>query len=81
MPIEAGWAESLDRIALVGPEGVVVIDGEDDRAITVVTERGSGRLRAILRDWEGPLPAALASDPGVAAETTRGFGEAVRLRR
>lgn len=81
LPIEAGWAESLDRIALVGPEGVVVIDGEDDRAITVVTERGSGRLRAILRDWEGPLPAALASDPGVTAETTRGFGEAVRLRR
>ncbi len=81
VPIEPGWAGSLERITLVGPEGVVVIDGEDDRAITVVTERGSGRLRAILRDWEGPLPAALASDPGVAAETTRGLGEAVRLRR
>lgn len=81
VPIEPGWAGSLERITLVGPEGVVVIDGEDDRAITVVTERGSGRLRAILRDWEGPLPAALASDPDAAATTTRGLEEAVRLRR
>lgn len=81
VPIEPGWAESLERITLMGPEGLVTVDGGDDRAITVVTERGSGRLRAILRDWEGPLPTALASDPDVATTTTRGLGEALRLRR
>ena len=81
LPIEPEWAESLERIVLMGPEGLVAVDGGDDRAITLVTERGSGRLRAILRDWEGPLPAGLASDPGIAATTTRGLGEAVRLRR
>jgi len=81
VPIEPGWAEILERITLMGPEGLVEIDGRDDRAITVVTERGSGRLRAILRDWEGPLPAALASDPDVAVTTTRGPAEAARLRR
>lgn len=81
VPIEPGWAEVLKRITLMGPEGLVEIDGRDDRAITVVTDRGSGRLRAILRDWEGPLPAPLASDPNVAATTTRGPAEAVQLRR
>lgn len=81
VPIEPGWAGSLERITLMGPEGLVTVDGDDGRAITVVTERTSGRLRAILRDWEGPLPAALASAPDVAVTTTRGPAEAVRLRR
>ncbi|MXX36142.1 MAG: hypothetical protein F4Z50_15490, partial [Gemmatimonadetes bacterium] len=52
VPIEPDWEDSLDRIVLTGPEGQVAVDREDERAITVVTERGTGRIRAILRDWD-----------------------------
>ena len=57
------------------------MDRDDDRAITVVRERGTGRIRAILRDWEGALPAGLGGGEGLEVATTRGLGEAVRLRR
>ena len=81
VPIESEWEESLERIILSGPEGQVAVDREDDRAITVVTERGSGRIRAILRDWEGVLPLPLAAEGELEIATTRGLAEAVRLRR
>ena len=81
VPIEPDWEDSLDRIILTGPEGQVSMDRDDDRAITVVRERGTGRIRAILRDWEGALPAGLGGGAGLETATTRGLGEAVRLRR
>ncbi len=81
VPLEAEWEDSLERIVLTGPEGMVAVDRDDERALTVVTERGTGRIRAILRDWEGGLPAALGDATGLEARTTRGVAEAVRLRR
>ncbi len=81
VPVEAGWADSLERITLSGPEGRATVDSDDPRAITVVTERETGRLRAILRDWEGPPPGLLGNWAGLQTVTTRGPGEAVRLRR
>lgn len=81
VPIEPEWAGALERIVLVGPEGVVAIDGDDERALTVVTERGTGRIRAILRDWEAPLPAALGAQGAFDVTTTRTLREAVDSRR
>ena len=81
VPIEPEWEESLDRIILTGPEGLAAVGREDDRAITLVTERGTGRIRAILRDWEGVLPLALGAEDGLEVGTTRGLGEAVRRHR
>ena len=81
VPIEADWADALERITLTGPEGIVTLDANDQRMITVVTERSTGRIRAILRDWEGGLPAALSGDPDLGVVTTRGVRDAVRLRR
>ena len=81
IPIEADWADALQRITLTGPEGIVTLDGDDQRRISVVTERSTGRIRAILRDWEGAIPAALGGDPDLEVVTTRGLAEAVRLRR
>ena len=81
VPLEPGWEDSLERIVLTGPEGMVAVERDDDRAISVVTERGTGRIRAILRDWDGALPAALAGATGLEVTTTRGLREAVRLRR
>ncbi|MDE0357996.1 MAG: M66 family metalloprotease [Gammaproteobacteria bacterium] len=81
VPIEPGWEDALDRITLTGPEGVAYLDQADDRRITVVTERGSGRVRAILRDWDGALPDELGNAADLEVSMTRGPREAVRLRR
>ena len=81
IPIEADWEDSLERITLTGPEGEVTVDGNDSRSLTIVTDPATGRIRAILRDWNRPLPAALGNTAGLEVETTRGILEAVRLRR
>ncbi len=81
IPIEPSWADSLDRITLTGPEGVVTVDLDDDRAVSVVTEAGTGRVRAILRDWDGHLPAALAETGRLDVSTSRGLRSALRLDR
>ena len=81
IPIEADWADSLERITLTGPEGEVTVDGNDPRSLTIVTDPATGRIRAILRDWNRPLPAALGNTNGLEVVTTRGIVEAVRLRR
>ena len=80
IPIEADWGDSLERITLTGPEGEVTVDGNDPRSLTIVTDPVTGRIRAILRDWNQPLPAALGDTNGLEVETTRGIVEAVRLR-
>ena len=81
VPIEAGWENSLERITLTGPEGVAYLDRSDERRITVVTEQGTGRVRAILRDWDGALPDELGNEADLEVSMTRGPREAVRLRR
>ena len=81
IPIEADWEDSLERITLTGPEGEVTVDGNDPRSLTIVTDPATGRIRAILRDWDRPLPAALGDTAGLEVVTTRGIVEAVRLRR
>ena len=73
--------DALVRITLTGPEGEAYVDRADERRMTVVTEPGTGRLRAILRDWEGALPDALRDKADLEVSMTRGLREAVRLRR
>ena len=81
LPIEEHWVDSLDRITLYGPEGMVTVDNDDPRSITTVVEPSTGRIRAILRDWEGPLPELLGNADGLEVRTATGLVEAVRLRR
>ena len=81
IPIEPDWAESLERITLTGPEGLAFVDNGDERRLSVIAEGGTGRIRAILRDWEGGLPAALRGEPDLDVVTTQGLSDAVRLRR
>ena len=81
IPIEDHWVDSLDRITLTGPEGVVTVDTDDQRSITIVTDPSTGRIRALLRDWEGPLPAVLGNADGLEVRTVTGLVEAVRLRQ
>ena len=81
VPIEADWEDSLERITLTGPEGEVTVDRNDPRSLTIVTDPATGRIRAILRDWNQALPSALGDTAGLEVVTTRGIVDAVRLRR
>ncbi len=81
VPIEADWEDALERVTLTGPEGEAYVDQTDERRITVVTDPGTGRVRAILRDWEGALPALMREEADLEVSVTRGLREAVRLRR
>ena len=80
IPMEGDWENTLDRITLTGPEGEVTVDNSDPRTITVVTDPDTGRIRAILNDWEVPLPDVLGDITGLEVETTRGIMEPAPLR-
>ena len=57
VPYESEWADNLDRIVLTGPEGEYAVTRGSEPRMAVVTGRSSGRIRAIIRDWDGePLP-------------------------
>ena len=57
VPWEAGWADSLDRISLAGPEGEHTLTRFAAPPTAVVTDPSTERIRAIIRDWDGgPLP-------------------------
>ena len=80
IPVEDDWEGSLERIVLTGPEGEVTIDDTDPRSISVFTDPSTGRIRSILRDWDGPLVAAMGATDQLDVVTTRGIREAVRRR-
>ena len=57
IPYESEWADNLDRIVLTGPEGEYTVTRKSEPRMAVVTDRITGRIRAIIRDWDGePLP-------------------------
>ncbi|MYB07305.1 MAG: hypothetical protein F4Y24_13220 [Gemmatimonadetes bacterium] len=80
IPIEEDWEGSLERIVLTGPEGEVTVDDSDPRSISVFTDPSTGRIRSILRDWDGPAVAAMGATDPLQVVTTRGIREAVTLR-
>ena len=55
VPWEAEWADNLDRMVLTGPEGESVLTRDGNRPMAVVTDPSTGRIRAIVRDWDGGL--------------------------
>ncbi|MXW18532.1 MAG: hypothetical protein F4123_02035 [Gemmatimonadetes bacterium] len=57
VPYESEWAGTLDRLVLTGPEGTDTVTRTGSPAVAVVTDPATGRIRAIIRDWDGgPLP-------------------------
>ena len=81
VPIEQDWEESLERIVLTGPEGNLNVNADDQRALSVVRDANTGQVRAILRDWDGVLPAALETAEDLEILTTQSLSDAVRLQR
>ena len=46
---------ALERVVLSGPEGEFVLGPSSTRPMAIITDRDSGQVRAILRDWNGGL--------------------------
>ena len=81
VPIKAGWDSALERIAVTGPEGTAETGIDDQRQVSLVTDRLTGEIRAILTDWHAELPAWIGDRGRLSVQTTRGLREAVRVRR
>ncbi len=59
VPYRPEWDQSLERIVLRGPEGFVEIDRPTIDQTAVVADRASGRIRSIVPNWSGDVPAAM----------------------
>ena len=63
IPYEPEWGGNLDRMVLTGPEGEYTVTRDGEPGIAVVTDRSTGRIRAIIRNWDGgPLPGEGTAD-------------------
>ncbi len=82
LPVDPAWAGSLARITLSGPAGSHSLDAATDRPIAVITDRETGRIRAILRGADAldgsDARMRLAADADVAF--SRGLPDAAALR-
>jgi hypothetical protein len=75
LPLQAEAADELSRIQLMGPEGQIEIgDGLPGPNLAVVTNRQTGRIQSIIREWDETL---LPVSPEVDVLVTDG----VRTRR
>ena len=63
VPYEPEWADNLDRMVLTGPEGEYTVTRDGEPEMAVVTDRSTGRIQAIIRNWDGgPLPGEETAD-------------------
>ena len=81
LPVQDDWAGRLARIALSGPEGVSILDGEGDLSATLLLDRATGNVRGILRDRsqaaaKRPAASLLPSEPELEVLTSRGIPDA-----
>ena len=73
VPWKDEWAGALDRIVLAGPEGEYTLTRSGTPPLAVVTDPSTGRIRAILRDWDGgALPGEGAANVTVSRGIPRG---------
>ena len=78
IPYKDEWATTLHRIVISGPEGTATLDRDTNRPTAIVIDRVTGRIRAILRDYDGGLvqPMGLA-DAGTEVLVSYGIPGAV----
>lgn len=58
LPTQPGWAESLAAITLSGPAGSATLDETTDRPMSILRDRATGQVRAILRGDPGAVQGA-----------------------
>ena len=69
VPANPDW--EVDRIVLSGPDGSFTMDRNDPRTMTTLTDRETGRVRGLLRNWgNARVPTSLTSE-GLNMRTTR----------
>ena len=76
LPVDPGWAGSLASITVSGPNGSDLLDATVQRPIAVVTDRVTGRIRALLRDFE----TAPVAGPGEVVAVSWGVPDEEALR-
>ena len=81
LPLDPAWEATLEEIRLTGPEGEVRQGIDENRPITVVTDRRTGRVRAILHSANERLPDALADPARFEASTVSNLRGALRGAR
>ncbi len=86
LPVLPDWPGRLARIALSGPEGVSMLDGEEDPAAALLLDRATGSVRGILRDWVDaaakPAAASLGMpEPDLEFLVSRGIPDAASWTR
>ena len=76
VPMQSSWEDRLSGIVLSGPEGVVSIGRESNRAMEMLRDSFSGQVRGFLRDVQvdaGGISAKRASpEPGMDIVISRG---------
>ena len=55
VPYDAALNGALERVVLTGPEGEFVLGSSGTSPMAIITNRDSGQVRAILRNWNGGL--------------------------
>ena len=53
VPYDSAQDGTLERIVLSGPEGEFVLTSGSTRAMAIITNRTTGQVRAVVRDWSG----------------------------
>ena len=53
VPWDPGRDGALERVVLTGPEGELTLREGSTPPMAIITNRATGRVRAILRDWNG----------------------------
>ena len=87
VPVEPDWDGSLATVALSGPSGAALLDGNTDRPMAILREPGSGRVRGFVRnlskDVRTAAAAAVAVDagPGLRVLFSRGIPDDSTQRR
>ena len=82
MPVQSSWAGALAGIALSGPGGSVLLDGDSDRAVAIVRNPRSGQVRGFLRGapandaFEGAALAASGAEEALEVLFSRGIPDA-----
>ena len=51
IPFDPNLDGALDQVVLSGPEGSFTLERSGAKPMAIVTDRGTGRVRGILRDW------------------------------
>ena len=76
LPVDPAWAGSLASITVSGPNGSDLLDATVHRPLAIVTDRVTGRIRKLLRDFE----AVAVAGPSEVVTVSYGLPDEAALR-